>query len=228
MFFWGDTTYFLLIPALILSVYAQGKVSSTFNKFLKVESKKGYTGAQVARRILDENGLYNVPIQLIHGQLSDHYDPRKRILRLSDAVYSSSSVASLGVAAHEVGHAIQHATGYIPLKLRNSIVPLASFGSQVAWFLFFIGLLFSAPSLMDLGILFFSAAVLFQVITLPVELNASKRAIALLQSNGLIASDEVKPTKKVLQAAALTYVAATATAVLQLLRLFILRGSRDD
>ncbi|RBP41106.1 zinc metallopeptidase [Garciella nitratireducens] len=228
MFFWGDTTYFLLIPALILSVYAQGKVSSTFNKFLKVESKKGYTGAQVARRILDENGLYNVPIQLIHGQLSDHYDPRKRILRLSDSVYSSSSVASLGVAAHEVGHAIQHATGYIPLKLRNSIVPLASFGSQVAWFLFFIGLLFSAPSLMDLGILFFSAAVLFQVITLPVELNASKRAIALLQSNGLIASDEVKPTKKVLQAAALTYVAATATAVLQLLRLFILRGSRDD
>ena len=228
MFFWGDITYLLLIPALILSVYAQGKVNSTFNRYLKVQSKKGYTGAQVARRILDENGLYEVPIQLINGNLSDHYDPGKRVLRLSNAVYNSSSVASLGVAAHEVGHAIQHATGYTPLRVRNSIAPIASFGSQTAWFLFFIGLIFSAPSLMDLGIIFFLAAVIFQVVTLPVEFNASSKAIALLKSNGLITSGEVEPVRKVLGAAALTYVAAMATAVLQLLRLLILRGNRDD
>lgn len=227
MLFWGDSTFILLIPALILSVYAQGKVNSTFNKYLKVRSNNGYTGAQVARRILDANGLYNIPIQLTNGHLSDHYDPRKKVLRLSNAVYNGSSIASLGVAAHEVGHAIQHDTGYAPLAIRNSIAPIASFGSQASWFLFLIGLFFDITNLMTIGIWFFLAVVIFQLITLPVEFNASSRAITLLDANGFITANEVRPAKKVLSAAALTYVAATVTAITQLLRLIILRGNRD-
>jgi len=227
MFFWGDPTFILLIPALLLSIYAQGKVSSTFNRYLKVRSSNGYTGAQVARSILDANGLNNVPIQLIKGHLSDHYDPRNGVLRLSNAVYNGSSIASLGVAAHEVGHAIQHDTGYTPLAIRNSIAPIASFGSQASWFLFLIGLFFGLSNLMTIGIWFFLAVVIFQLITLPVEFNASRRAIALLQSNSFVTSNEIRPAKKVLSAAALTYVAATVTAITQLLRLMILRGNRD-
>ena len=227
MLYWGDTTFILLIPAMIFAMYAQGKVKTTFDRYLRVRSNRGYTGMQVARRILDSQGLYDVPIELIGGHLTDHYDPRRKVLRLSNAVYNGSSVASTGVAAHEVGHAIQHAKGYAPLMIRNSIAPIASFGSQAAWFLFIIGLMFPATGLMDIGILFFLAAVLFQIITLPVEFNASNRAIELLENQGLLSTGELVPAKKVLQAAALTYVAATVVALSQLLRLLIIRGRRD-
>lgn len=226
-FLWGDTTFILLIPAMLFAMYAQGKVKSTFNKYLRVRASRGFTGAQVAKKILESEGLYNIPIQLINGQLSDHYDPKKKVLRLSNAVYNGSSVASIGVAAHEAGHAIQHAKGYAPLMIRNSLVPIANIGSQGAWFLFFIGLVFTIPSLMDIGIVFFLAAVLFQIITLPVEFNASNRAIELLESQQILSAGEIIPTKKVLNAAALTYVAATVVAISQLIRLLILRGSRD-
>jgi hypothetical protein len=225
-----DWTYILLIPAMVFAMYAQGKVKTTFNKYLRVRSSKGYTGVQVARMIMDSEGLQNINIELTNGHLSDHYDPRKKVLRLSNAVYSGSSVASLGVAAHEVGHAIQHASGYAPLMIRNSLAPVAGFGSKAAWFLFFIGFIFANSGLkvlMDIGILFFLAVVLFQIITLPVEFNASNRALTLLESQGILSSSEIAPTKKVLSAAALTYVAATVVALSQLLRLLILRGRRN-
>ncbi|MCR1898170.1 zinc metallopeptidase [Irregularibacter muris] len=227
MLYWGDMSFILLIPAMIFAIYAQGKVKTTFDRYLRVRNSRGYTGMQVARRILDSQGLYDVPIELTGGHLSDHYDPRKKVLRLSNAVYNGSSVASVGVAAHEVGHAIQHAKGYAPLMIRNFIAPIASFGSQAAWFLFVIGLMFPATGMMDIGILFFLVAVLFQIITLPVEFNASNRAIGLLENQGLLSSGELVPTKKVLQAAALTYVAATVVALSQLLRLLMIRGRRD-
>lgn len=228
MLLWGDWTFVLLIPAMIFAMYAQGKVKTTFNKYLRVKSSKGYTGVQVARMIMDSEGLQNITIQLTNGHLSDHYDPRKKVLRLSNAVYNGNSVASLGVAAHEVGHAIQHASGYAPLMIRNSLAPVASFGSQAAWVLFLIGFIFVPDSgLMDIGIIFFLAVVLFQIITLPVEFNASNRAITLLESQGILSSNEIAPTKKVLSAAALTYVAATIVAISQLLRLLILRGRRN-
>lgn len=225
-----DWTFILLIPAMIFAMYAQGKVKTTFNKYLRVKSSKGYTGLQVARMIMDSEGLQNVNIELTNGHLSDHYDPRKKVLRLSNAVYNGSSVASLGVAAHEVGHAIQHAQGYTPLMIRNSLAPVAGFGSQAAWFLFFIGFIFANSGLrvlMDIGIIFFFAVVLFQIITLPVEFNASNKALTLLETQGILSSSEIAPTKKVLSAAALTYVAATIVAISQLLRLLILRGRRN-
>lgn len=226
MFFLGDPTFILLIPAMIFAIYAQGKVKSTFNRYLRVRGNQGYTGAQAARKILEAEGLHNIPIELINGHLSDHYDPRKKVLRLSNAVYNGTSVASLGVAAHEVGHAIQHAMGYAPLMIRNSLAPIAGFGSQAAWFLFLMGFIFDFTDLMTIGIWFFIAVVLFQLITLPVEFNASSRAIHLLESQGLLTTGEIVPAKRVLNAAALTYVAATVTAITQLLRLIILRGRR--
>ncbi|SHJ04397.1 zinc metallopeptidase [Lutispora thermophila] len=223
-----DPTYILLIPGMIFAFYAQTKITSTFNKFLRVRNSYGYTGYEVARRILDANGLNSVRIEMVGGQLTDHYDPRSKVLRLSRDVYNGTSLASAGVAAHECGHAIQHSEDYTPLTIRNTIAPIASFGSQAAWFLIFIGLVLNMMQLFTLGIYFFSAVVLFQIITLPVEYNASRRAIIALEDYGLVARDEVYGAKKVLSAAALTYVAATVTAILQLLRLLLIRGRRQD
>ncbi len=218
---------FLLIPAIFLALYAQAKVKRTFSRYLQVGNNSRYTGAQAARLILDRNGLRDVPVESIGGYLSDHYDPRTRILRLSPQVYNGTSIASVSVAAHEAGHAIQHAVGYIPLTLRNTIAPIASFGSQAVWLLVFAGFILEMNSLIDLGILFYIAAVLFQIVTLPVEFNASNRAIEQLETNGIIIASEVSPTKKVLGAAALTYVAAMAVSIAQLFRLLMLRDRRD-
>ena len=223
-----DGTILLLIPAMLFAFYAQSKISSTFNKYLRVRNSQGYTGYQIARRILDAQGLENVPVELAPGRLTDHYDPRSRVLRLSNDVYNGSSLASAGVAAHECGHAIQHQEEYAPLAVRNAIAPVAMFGSRTAMFLILGGLLLGTLRLFDLGIILFSVAVAFQVITLPVEFNASKRAIVLLEDYGLVASDEIIPARKVLNAAALTYVAATLVAITQLARLILLRGSRRD
>lgn len=218
----------LLIPAIILSIYAQGKISSTYGKYSKVYSRSGYTGAQAARAILQANGLYDVRIEPVAGKLSDHYDPRDRTVRLSEGVYQGNSLASLAVAAHESGHAIQHATGYFPLQLRSTFVPVANFGSTLGPIFIIAGLFMPAFDwLLQLGILAFSLAVLFQLITLPVEYNASNRAMALLQSNGMLAQDEAKGAHKVLSAAALTYVAAALSAVLQLLRFVMIAQGRD-
>ncbi len=227
MFFFYDWTFIILLPALMLAFYAQAKVTSTFNRYLRESSTSGVTGAQAARMILNANGLHDVPVELSsRGGLSDHYDPRTRTLRLSNQVYQSSSVAALGVAAHEVGHALQHAKGYVPLSIRNGLFPVAFFGSQLAFPLFILGFIFAADSLMQLGIWFFLAALLFQVVTLPVEFNASGRAIQLLRNSGLITVGEEPKAKAVLNAAALTYVAAVAMSAAQLLRLLILRDSR--
>lgn len=222
-----DPTFIFLIPAMIFAFYAQTKISSTFNKFLRVRNSNGYTGYEVARRILDANGLYNVPIEMVRGHLTDHYDPRSRVLRLSHYVYNGTSLASAGVAAHECGHAVQHSESYVPLTVRNTIAPIASIGSQAAWFLILIAFVLNMMQLFDLGIYLFSAVVLFQIVTLPVEYNASRRAIIALEDYGLVGRDEVYGARKVLSAAALTYVAATVTAVLQLVRLLIIRGRRD-
>jgi len=225
---WGfDPTFIILLPAIIFAAYAQSKINSTFNTYLRVRNSYGYTGLQVARTILDNHGLQNISIELAPGHLTDHYDPRNRVLRLSNAVYSGNSLASVGVAAHECGHAVQHQEGYAPLAIRNAIAPVASIGSQLSWVLVLAGFLFGWLQLIDLGILFFSAAVIFQLVTLPVEYNASSRAIAMLTQYELVPADEVGPAKKVLSAAALTYLAATIVAVMQLVRLLLLRGRRD-
>ena len=179
MFFWYDPTYLLLIPALLFAFYAQSKVSGTFQRYLRVYASSGLTGAQVARRLLDSNGLYDVAVEQVGGHLTDHYDPRRKVLRLSPAVYSGTSVAALGVAAHETGHAVQHAQNYVPLGIRNNLFPVASIGSQMAFPLFVLGLFFQWDTLMLVGIWFFIAALAFQIVTLPVEFNASRRAIAL-------------------------------------------------
>ncbi|NLJ41424.1 MAG: zinc metallopeptidase [Clostridiales bacterium] len=218
--------FLILLPALILAFYAQYKVQSTFKRYLRVSSRGGYTGVQTARRILDSQGLRDVPIDMIGGHLTDHYDPRKKILRLSQEVYRGSSVASIGVAAHEAGHAIQHANGYTPLSIRNAIVPVAGFSSRISFFLIFLGLFMGATAMVDIGIYLFLAVVIFQLITLPVEFNASSRAIELLVGEGLINGDEEKGVRKVLSAASLTYVAAAATAIAQFLRLLTLRNRR--
>ncbi len=223
-----DPTMIILIPTIILTLYAQNKVNSNFNKYLRIPTKKGYTGLQVARLLLDQNGLKDIPIELTRGKLSDHYDPGKKVLRLSGEVYRGNSIASVSVAAHEVGHAIQHANDYAPLILRNKVFPIAKFGSSAAWIFIFVGLLIpSMGSLMDVGIILFATAVLFQIITLPVEFNASSRALDLLDGNGVLLSNEEQGAKKVLSAAALTYVAAMASGIAQLLRLLLIRGRRD-
>ncbi|TYP57387.1 zinc metallopeptidase [Thermosediminibacter litoriperuensis] len=229
-FWFYDPTWIILLPALVLAFYAQAKVSTTFERYLRVPARIGLTGSEVAREILRRNGIYDVSVEMTGGRLSDYYDPRRKVLRLSPEVYNGRSLAALGVAAHECGHAIQHDVGYVPLAFRNTIVPLAGIGSQMAFPLFFIGLLLSSEFLATLGILFFSAAVIFQLITLPVEYNASSRAVAALEGAGFITPDEVGPVRSVLSAAALTYVAATLMAILQLLRLIALFGlyNRDD
>lgn len=225
-FLFYDSTMMILLPALILSFYAQYKVQSTFNRYISIANYGGYTGAEVAKKILDAMGLGDIPIDRIGGYLSDHYDPRKKVLRLSDAVYNGRSIAAIGVAAHEAGHAIQHANGYVPLSIRNAIVPIANFGSQAAFLFIFLGLIMGAMTMLDIGIYLFLAVVAFQLITLPVEFNASSRAVELLSVQGFVTRDEEKSVKKVLNAAALTYVAAAASAVAQLLRLLLLRDRR--
>ena len=230
MFFW-DPTMVILIPAVLISMYAQMKVSSTFNHYSRVASRSGMTGADVARYILNQNGLYDVPIERIGGHLSDHYDPRSRVVRLSSEVYGSTSIASLGVAAHEVGHAIQHDTGYLPLFIRNTVIPVTQIGSYLSIPLFFLGLIMSSAPLVKIGILLFGAIVFFQMVTLPVEFNASARALRTLDSEGILDATEIKGTRKVLGAAALTYVAAALMAVLQLVRLILISGilgGQDD
>lgn len=222
-----DPTFIILIPAIIISFWAQLKVSSTFEKYSRVRSRNGYTGADVARMILDSAGLRDVPIEIIPGKLTDHYDPSNRVMRLSPEVFHGDSVSSIGVAAHESGHALQHKMNYAPLKIRNSIVPIVSFSSNASWIIFLIGIIFSIPALAQIGVILFTAVVIFQLVTLPVEFNASKRAVDILESRAILMGDEVKEAKKVLDAAAMTYVAAALMAILNLVRL-ILISRRDD
>lgn len=223
-----DPTMIILIPAMILAVYAQSKVKGTYEKYRRVYNKRGITGAQVAQDIMRRNGL-NLPIEMISGVMTDHYDPRSKVLRLSSEVYNGTSVASCAIAAHEVGHAIQDDREYYPLRFRNSLVPVANIGSQLSMIFIMVGLFI--PRLLfflDIGILLFTVAVLFQIVTLPVEFNASSRAIDQLEEVRVFDADELKMGKKVLDAAALTYVAATVSAISQLIRLLIIRDSRDD
>lgn len=225
-----DWTYLMVLAGAILSMVASAKVNSTFQRYAKVRSMSGMTGAQVARKILDRNGLTNIPVEHVSGNLSDHYDPSAKVLRLSDSTYNSVSVAAIGVAAHECGHAIQHKEGYGPLKLRTAIVPAANIGSRLGVPIILLGLLFGGGGsfLVNLGIWVFSLAVLFQIVTLPVEFNASNRALVMLEDYGVLGSDEKRKAKSVLSAAAMTYVAAAASSILQLLRLIILFGGRRN
>lgn len=225
-----DWTYLLVLIGMGLSLLASAKVKSTYAKYEKVRSLSGLTGAQAAERILHANGIYDVSIEHISGNLTDHYDPGNKVLRLSDSVYGSSSVAAVGVAAHECGHAIQHSKSYAPLSIRTAIVPAANIGAAVSWPLILVGLILgtrSASFFITAGILLFSLSVLFQIVTLPVEFNASSRAVRALSDMGILYGDEVKSTRKVLSAAALTYVAAAASSILQLVRLIMI-GRRND
>lgn len=229
--FYFDPTYMLVIVGVIICLLASAKMRSTFQKYARVRNHSGMTGREVAEEVLRRAGIYDVRVERVAGNLTDHYDPRTKVLRLSDATYGSNSIAAVGVAAHECGHAIQHAQGYVPLKIRGSLVPVANLGSTLAWPLILLGLLFTGESsvmFLNLGVLAFSLAVLFQIVTLPVEFNASNRAIRILGSSGIMYPEEVKDTKKVLSAAALTYVAGAAAAILQLLRIVLLTGRRRD
>jgi len=222
-----DPTYILVIIGVILSLIASARVKSTFAKYSRVRSHSGLTGAEAAEKVLHHAGIYDVSIENVQGQLTDHYDPRKKVLRLSDSVYGSNSIAAIGVAAHECGHAIQHQNAYAPLKIRSALVPVANFGSFLAWPIILVGLLLAgSQTLIDIGIILFSTAVLFQLVTLPVEFNASRRAIQKLSESGILHYEELNQSKKVLNAAALTYVAAAAATILQLLRLVLLFGGR--
>lgn len=229
MFYW-DYTFVFLIPPLLLAFYAQAKVRGTYAKYSRVGASSRISGARMAEEILRMGGAHEVKIEETQAQLGDHYDPRKRVLRLSPGVYESTSIAALGIAAHEAGHALQHHTGYAPLHLRNGIYPVASLGSTLAFPLFLIGFFMSSKGpniLMDIGILLFVGAVVFSVLTLPVEFDASRRAVTILGERGYLKGQELDGAKKVLSAAALTYVASTAMAAMQLLRMFMLRSSRD-
>ncbi len=230
-YFYGiDITYIIFVmPALIFAMYAQSKVNTTFNKYRTVNNRRGYTGAEIARRILDMNGLSNVIVERVAGNLTDHFDPKSNVVRLSDATYSSTSVAAIGVAAHEVGHAVQYAEGYTPIKVRNAIVPVVQIASYAAWPLAIFGILFSFSGLANFGVILFGLVVLFQLITLPVEFNASNRAIKTLGDNAILDVEELSASRKVLSAAAMTYVASAAVAIANLLRLLALvgRNNRD-
>ena len=230
--YYFDPTYILIIIGMVICLAASAHVNATFKKYSKFKSNSGMTGAQAAARILESQGIYDVTIQHISGELTDNYNPSTKVLSLSDATYASTSVAAIGVAAHECGHALQHAKGYTPIAVRNALVPFANWGSRLSWLLIIIGLLFygqgTGQTMINIGIFAFSLAVLFQLVTLPVELNASNRAVKVLESTGIFGNTELKYTKKVLGAAALTYVAAAASSILQLLRLVILFGGRRD
>ncbi len=225
-----DPTYFLVIIAAIIALIAQAKVSSSYNRYSKLSTYAGMTGSMVAERILRANGIYDVSIECVSGKLTDHYDPARKVLRLSSSVYNDSSIASVAVAAHECGHAIQHARQYSPLTIRSTIAPIASISSSVSWILILLGLFINGQSgmaLLNIGIIVFTVVVAFQLITLPVEFNASKRALVILENDRFLQEEELKGAKKMLSAAALTYVAAAATAILQLLRLIIISGGRN-
>lgn len=226
--FYFDWTILIVLPALIFSVWAQIMVSSTFDKYSKQPTRRGITGADAARRVLNENGLYDVKIENIRGNLTDHYDPRANVIRLSDSVYGSCSAAAVGVACHEAGHAVQHAKGYYPIKVRSAVIPATRFGSMLAIPLFMIGLIFATDALMLAGILLYAVVAFFQLVTLPVEFNASKRAMEAIKHSGMLAPDEYSASRKVLTAAAMTYVAALATSLLTLLRLLVLAGGRSN
>ena len=227
-YIYGGFTYLLVIVGMLLSLAASAKLKGTFAKYKNVRSMSGLTGAEAAQRILRTAGIYDVRITAISGSLTDHYDPRTKTVALSEDIYGKTSLAALGVAAHECGHAIQHSVNYAPLSFRSVLVPVANLGSQLSWPLFFLGLILSMQSLLTIGILLFSLAVLFQLITLPVEYNASSRAIRMLENAGILTADEKRGARKVLNAAALTYVAALAASVLQLLRLLVLAGGRRN
>lgn len=230
-YYYYDWTYLLVLIGVVICMAASGRVNSVFSRYSRVRSHSGMTGKEAAERILRRNGIYDVQVIHIPGNLTDHYNPGKKTLGLSDTVYNSSSVAAIGVAAHECGHAVQHAAGYAPLSIRGALVPVANFGSALSWPLILIGLLMNSQMsglLINLGILLFSAAVLFQVVTLPVEFNASSRAVRVLESSGMLYPEEVGDVKKVLRAAALTYVAGAASMILQFLRLIIIGGRRRN
>lgn len=227
MYYGIDSTYIILVlPALLLAMWAQMRVKGTFARYSKMGNRQGLTGAEAARAILDRSGLGSIPVEPVRGQLTDHYDPRSRVVRLSEQVYSSRSVAAIGVAAHECGHAVQHATGYGPLSLRNSSVTVTNFASNMAIPIFFIGLLFNSESFALAGIVLFSFAVALSLVTLPVEYNASSRAMAVLEGAGILDPQELSAARKVLSSAALTYVAATVVSIMTLLRLILLFGGR--
>ncbi|MDD6139093.1 MAG: zinc metallopeptidase [Lachnospiraceae bacterium] len=230
-YYYWDPTYILVVIGAIICMIASAKVKTTFNKYSQYRSYSGMNGAQVAQRVLEAAGIYDVTVRHVSGNLTDHYDPSTKTVNLSDPVYNSYSVAALGVAAHECGHAIQHAKNYAPLSLRSALVPVANFGSMLAWPLILIGLFINGRSstlIIDLGIVLFSAAVLFQLVTLPVEFDASRRALVMLRTQNILSDDELKNTRKVLKSAAFTYVAGAAAAILQLLRIILLVGGRRD
>lgn len=232
-YYYWDPTYILVVIGAIICMIASARVKSTFAKYSQYRSMSGMNGAQVAQRVLQAAGIYDVSVSHVSGNLTDHYDPRTKTVNLSDPVYNSTSVAALGVAAHECGHAIQHAKNYAPLSIRSALVPVANFGSMLAWPLILIGLFINSRSsvlIIDIGILLFSAAVLFQLVTLPVEFDASRRALVMLRTQRILGDDELKDTRKVLKSAALTYVASAAAAILQLLRIILLTNNRrrDD
>ena len=229
-YFYFDPTMLILIPGVIIARWAQMRVQSNFSKYSRVPSRSGISASDMAREILASQGIYNVRVEQVRGTLTDHYDPTAQALRLSDSVGNSNSLAALAVAAHEAGHVLQHKDGYAPLMLRNAAVPVINIGSNLAIPLFNIGLIFSWQPLVQIGILLFSLVVLFSLITLPVEFNASRRAMAILETDGYLAQDELPGAKKVLSAAAMTYVASALSAILNLLRLLILSGAgrRDD
>ena len=230
-YYYWDPTYILVVIGAIICMIASAKVKTTFNKYSQYRSYSGMNGAQVAQRVLEAAGIYDVTVRHVSGNLTDHYDPSTKTENLSDPVYNSYSVAALGVAAHECGHAIQHAKNYAPLSLRSALVPVANFGSMLAWPLILIGLFINGRSstlIIDLGIVLFSAAVLFQLVTLPVEFDASRRALVMLRTQNILSDDELKNTRKVLKSAAFTYVASAAAAILQLLRIILLVGGRRD
>ena len=226
-----DPTYILVMIGVVICLLASAKMNSTFSKYSRVRSHSGMTGKEAAEALLHREGIYDVRVEYVAGNLTDHYDPRSKVLRLSDATYQQTSVAAIGVAAHECGHAIQHARGYAPLSIRSALVPVANFGSSIAWPLIIIGLIMNSQTsqlFLNLGVIAFSMAVLFQIVTLPVEFNASRRALKILGNTGMLYPDEVRETRKVLTAAALTYVAGAASALLQLLRLIMISNSRRD
>lgn len=226
-FYFFDYSFLILIPALIFGAYAQYKVNSTFKKYSTVNNARGITAAEVARQILDDNGLYDVQVAHIKGNLTDNFNPKTNVVSLSDTVYGSTSVASIGVAAHECGHAIQHAQGYLPVKIRTALVPITNFGSSAGMIILLVGLLFASYNLAMFGILLYSLMAVFQLVTLPVEFNASNRALKTLERDMILYEDEVPLARKVLSAAALTYVAALVSTVSTILRyLFIVSNSR--
>ncbi len=229
MFFYYDYYYLVLvIPALIISLIAQVMVQSTYKKYANVLSARGIMAQDVVKRILSMNGISNVGVERIRGNLTDHYDPKANVIRLSDSVYGNASVASIGVAAHEAGHAVQYASGYTPIKIRNAVLPAANFGSKLSVPLIILGFFLGMSALVDFGIVLFSLVLVFQLVTLPVEFNASRRAIAVLDQNGILDGEELTGAKRVLRAAAMTYVAAVLTSLAQLLRLILLSRRSDD